>query len=55
MIPKTIIDAIGILTASFAVVLIAVQVLPKENGRNVVKLKPRQHMHRSYKKVRKAS
>jgi hypothetical protein len=54
MIPTTIIEAIGILTASFAVVLIAVQVLPKENT-NVVKLKPRQPVHRSYKKVRKAS
>jgi len=53
MIPKTILDVVVILAASFAIVLVAVRLLPKQSESNIVQLKPRvQHTH---KKVRKAS
>ncbi len=55
MIPKLIIDAIEIMAMSFALVLLAVQVLPKEKPSNIVRLKHRaENAHRSYKKIRKA-
>ncbi|MBW4890343.1 hypothetical protein KXQ82_11470 [Mucilaginibacter sp. HMF5004] len=55
MIPTTIIGVLEILGVSFAIVLLAVRVLPTEKP-NVIKLQPHQNtLHKSYKKVRKAS
>jgi hypothetical protein len=56
MISKTIIEAIEIFAVSFAVVLLAVQALPKEKQSNIVRLKHRaDSMQKSYRRVHKAS
>jgi hypothetical protein len=55
MIPKTITDIIEIFIVSFAVVLLAVRLLPKEKTTIVKMATRRNNPHRAYKKIRKAS